>query len=513
MRNPTRRAFLVTAAAAVPAFPRLSGLARAGGAPTPVERKDVRDLSSDELLKYREAVSRLKKRAPQRPKWADGQITLPDPAGMDKTGYAYQALVHTFNCPHHNWWFLPWHRAYLFTFEQILRASVADFLPDVPVAIPYWNWTEQMTIPQEFTENPDTNPLYDERRFSVPLTDEDVGPGTIIRTVDQAPDFSTFGSYPACGKRDLSVEGPFESGPHDTVHGSVGGTNDPDNPDDPSTLGTMSKPQTSAFDPIFWSHHANLDRLWNVWLGQTGHANPGYDAPCPDQAGAATWGGMVFDEFVKPDGTPMSRTAKDFLEDAAVKAVTYKSFGTPLARLEGRALPAEKSAAGATVLAAEVAATAPRRLEPGKPVTLTVAVPPEARAALVSARARPAPPVRFQLDGVNQPAAFPRARVRAFLNNPKADATTSYKDPSYIGYFAFFDASHAKDHGGASAGTSYSLNLTPVLQRLGNKVTFDKPLTVTLVMVEKEGPGAALNARRAAPGPATFEGGKLLIGK
>jgi tyrosinase len=38
----------------------------------------------------------------------------------------------------------------------------------------------------------------------------------------------------------------------------------------------MSMPQTAALDPIFWLHHANIDRLWSVWLRDTQepHRNP-----------------------------------------------------------------------------------------------------------------------------------------------------------------------------------------------------------------------------------------------
>ena len=32
----------------------------------------------------------------------------------------------------------------------------------------------------------------------------------------------------------------------------------------------MGDPDTAAQDPIFWLHHANIDRLWNQWIEQGG---------------------------------------------------------------------------------------------------------------------------------------------------------------------------------------------------------------------------------------------------
>jgi tyrosinase len=29
--------------------------------------------------------------------------------------------------------------------------------------------------------------------------------------------------------------------------------------------GWMSDPDKAALDPIFWLHHANIDRLWAAW--------------------------------------------------------------------------------------------------------------------------------------------------------------------------------------------------------------------------------------------------------
>ena len=46
--------------------------------------------------------------------------------------------------------------------------------------------------------------------------------------------------------------GQLESVPHNQVHGYVGGF--------------MGSFDTAGLDPIFWLHHANIDRIWQIWL-------------------------------------------------------------------------------------------------------------------------------------------------------------------------------------------------------------------------------------------------------
>jgi len=46
--------------------------------------------------------------------------------------------------------------------------------------------------------------------------------------------------------------GELESTPHGSMHGAVGGF--------------MGRFNTAGLDPIFWLHHANIDRLWDVWI-------------------------------------------------------------------------------------------------------------------------------------------------------------------------------------------------------------------------------------------------------
>lgn len=64
---------------------------------------------------------------------------------QDRRSYNNQALVHQNHCQHGWERFLPWHRAYMYEFEQNLR----DFRPDVMV--PYWDWT----MPQYQPATPD----------------------------------------------------------------------------------------------------------------------------------------------------------------------------------------------------------------------------------------------------------------------------------------------------------------------------------------------------------------------
>src|SRR3954453_11496993 len=49
-------------------------------------------------------------------------------------------------CQHGSFFFLPWHRMYLFYFEKVLRAASGD----PTFALPYWNWTANRAMPLPF---------------------------------------------------------------------------------------------------------------------------------------------------------------------------------------------------------------------------------------------------------------------------------------------------------------------------------------------------------------------------
>jgi tyrosinase len=67
----------------------------------------------------------------------------------DPRNWYRNALVHTVDCPHGNWWFLVWHRGYVGWFEQTCRELSGD--PDF--AFPYWDWTADPRVPAAMYED------------------------------------------------------------------------------------------------------------------------------------------------------------------------------------------------------------------------------------------------------------------------------------------------------------------------------------------------------------------------
>ncbi len=99
----------------------------------------------------------------------------------DPTSWAYQAAIHGTEakpnqalwnqCQHGTWFFLPWHRMFLYHFEEIVRAAVIEAGGPADWALPYWNYGldgKYATLPHAFRKpqsaNGEANPLYVSRR-------------------------------------------------------------------------------------------------------------------------------------------------------------------------------------------------------------------------------------------------------------------------------------------------------------------------------------------------------------
>jgi tyrosinase len=233
-------------------------------------------------------------------------------------------------CQHQSWYFLPWHRGYLAAFEEIMRtAIVSEGGPDT-WALPYWNYSASSpgarTLPGAFDSPtfPDdglTNPLRVERRYGSGVSPIQLDPNLVLLTALDDRDFKGgasdippgFGGPETLfhhGPESQTTNGGVESLPHNVIHGALGGSAPGENPNDWRNFGLMSMPMTAALDPIFWLHHANIDRLWNVWLRNPRHKNPE----------ETTWlDGPAERPFAMPksDGGEWQFTARDVLDTTA----------------------------------------------------------------------------------------------------------------------------------------------------------------------------------------------------
>jgi tyrosinase len=168
---------------------------------------------------------------------------------------------------HHTLRFLPWHRIFLAHLERALRSIHPD------VSIPYWDWTQKSeqgfpswltgVLPTVVTPSRTINVLRS------PGTSADLA--TIASNTPNALGQTIFNSFT------LALEAI-----HDSVHVWVGGS-----------MGVIA---TAPADPIFWMHHANIDRLWAAW--QASAAGAGKNQPL-------TGADLVMDPY--PETEPHTR--------------------------------------------------------------------------------------------------------------------------------------------------------------------------------------------------------------
>jgi hypothetical protein len=280
-----RRQFLTTTGAAASAALVGKSLLRPLGVQAATfTRMDVGNLtaSSSQIVSYAKAVKAMQ--------------MLP---ASDPRSWSYQAAIHgtiapcpcgvSWNtCEHGTEFFWSWHRMYLYYFEKIIRRYSGDY----GWALPYWNWqlASENKLPPMFRDT--SSALY------TPNRDPGINAGTST-LASWVTDCST-----ALG--DLAFTDAVEDiqTPHGNVHVTVGGW--------------MASVPTSAQDPIFYLHHSNVDRLWNIWLAQGG----GRSDPIAD----ATWKGKTY-TFFDENAKQVTMTDCDVVR--AAQQLNYGYQGEP----------------------------------------------------------------------------------------------------------------------------------------------------------------------------------------
>ncbi|KAK7917253.1 hypothetical protein PG985_010861 [Apiospora marii] len=266
------------------------------GCREPLIRREWRTLSKSERQSFIGAVRCLQSKPGQTSDTFEGV----------KSRYDDFVALHITQTDYVHWvgQLLPWHRYFLWFFEQSLREACG-----YNGGVPYWDWTQDAVSEQAVLESPIFDPIhgfggngpYIVNTTGFPKDWQTMTPvprrtgGGCIEdgpfahvNISMGPGNHT-GYTPHCLRRDFSpwlvtqtlnasklafvleaedfwhldhrVEGfsleIADLSLHGGAHLGVGGN-----------IGEMANTYSSPGDPIFWLHHSALDRVWNIWQRQ-----------------------------------------------------------------------------------------------------------------------------------------------------------------------------------------------------------------------------------------------------
>ena len=504
----TRREFVAATGAAALAAGSTPFLSQAKAAASAKHRRmNLSDHANSKNVKYYE----------------DGVAAMLALPPEDPRNWYRHAMTHLLDCPHQNWWFLPWHRGYIGWLETIIRQLTGAY----DFALPYWDWTALPRLPESFLTgklNPANFPIAGfmefKAKFEAPFKDyfnalnaaqlaqltirgyttqdsfwasiEHAGavptnPSifsdiTNVRALNppNSPNFSVdtarsvalatvldalgprqyvdFGSGKVAAHQQGGTEGVLESQPHDNVHGEIGGGT-------ATWLGFMSA-FLSPVDPIFFMHHSNLDRLWDVWtrkqqaLGQQAvilQTGTAADYPIsPVGADLDTWKKEPFLFFVGGDGKFVAQTtAGDYISTSFFDYDYQPASGevvVPRAAAPANAL-AERS------FAAKMDSGRARLAQPS---TAMVQMPGD-----IIQTAGQANGVRVVAEiTAEYPPNTQNTRLHVLVNVPPGRRNIDFEDPSFAGTYRPFGTHHHVGMAHAPSTITFRVGLTDSIQRL-----------------------------------------------
>jgi tyrosinase len=440
----------------------------------------------------------------------------------DPRSWSYQANIHGtllpssqwldlfYTCEHHTDYFWPWHRMYLYWFEQIIRDQSGD--PDF--ALPYWDYSDptQQYLPEPFRNT--ANDLYVSRRSTDANFRDETSPSINHPMFNYCnglaePTFRFSFPNPGASER-------LESDVHDPIHGWVGGGTFM-NP------GLMSQVGTSAQDSVFYLHHANMDRLWASWKVITLDGASHTDPPDPswrdtpheffDDTGTIFNPPWMVKEVLDTTATGLGYVYEQLADNAWFEA-NCADFLRPIPAAPPEAPP------GTPVAAVEIGRNAPEEgivIGPERVEVPVVLAPPEAAGTPVAIAGQPTVLTIEGIAGTGEPA----VSVQVYINLPEG-VQPDFRSPYYVGTLGLFTLQPwDADSPHAGHGATQSFDISRNIAALEARGEFTGEIIVMFLSddldfsarAEAGAPEAGVSTPEAKPGPwATVESVSVTAG-
>jgi tyrosinase len=407
-------------------------------------------------------------------------------------------------CQHSSWFFLPWHRMYLYYFERIVAATIVQLNGPAGWSLPYWNYSDTSNpdaqrLPPAFIEPkmPDgsLNPLLvlvrqegNDGGLVGDPTDVDITQclGETVFAADPIGGDPGFGGPKTLFNHSQGSVGTLEQTPHGNMHVAVGGW--------------MGQFNTAGLDPIFWLHHSNIDRLWNVWLKRAAQDTNPTDAQ---------WLTGVTFEFHDEAGNIAALTPDQVVDStAAPLSYSYQDESDPLV--------AGPAPAAVTTFAMEPRPMSEMVGAVAQPVTLTgqlahahIPIKPATGPARESLTVSAAPQRAFlnieSITGSGRP-----ERYSVYLNVPEGDDPAQHPElhAGDLPMFGVVESSQA-DEGHPGGGLHYTLDITKVVRALESQNAWNpNDLHVTFVPKQRR---AGVAPAGVQPAPHQISVGRLSL--
>ncbi len=304
-------------------------------------------------------------------------------------------------------------------------------------------------------------------------------------------DFITFASPKTFSHGGLTGFGVLEGQPHNSVHNNVGGVLADQN------VGGFMQSNLSPVDPLFYLHHANIDRLWDVWtrkqqarrypyLPDGYPAQPG--AQVPKDSDYALWASEPFAFFVDEKGQPVPAGKATAGAYAVIGDFNYDYQPGSGEDVVPMSLAA-KEAAPVSLAAPLSARVGSATIGAVRAATGTVSLPP---AALQASPEQGGPRLYAQIT-IDLPALSHGVDFAVLVNAPADNSAMSPSSPHYAATLSMFG--HHTMHG----PVTFTVPLTTTIASLRAKqlLAAEAPLTIHVV---PQAAGMPHHAALAAPG-------------